>query len=61
MTYEGDNNVMYLQTARYLFKNWHGSRTSAIKPLDARWCSSRTQLTPNKQTSKPLTNKNPNP
>ncbi len=28
---------MYLQTARALFKNWHSSRTSAIKPLDARW------------------------
>ena len=37
MTYEGDNNIMYLQTARFLFKNWHSSRTSAIKPLDARW------------------------
>jgi hypothetical protein len=28
---------MYLQTARYLFKNWHSSRTSVIKNLDARW------------------------
>lgn len=37
VTYEGDNNIMYLQTARYLFKNWHSNRTSAIKPLDARW------------------------